>query len=127
MAILEAASEDDEDDESPTLRVPQQPFKTPKQIALEVVNEVIDLVLESVAEDNLTGNEIMTNQLLQKNAHKLHKQVFFKVKVMDSHPAKPLNPSSSDATKPKKTFKNQFGQPKEPFSRSSFQSHVANR
>lgn len=87
-AIAETDSEEDED-EKPAVPIQdggdspsKEPVvKTPAQIALEVLNEIVDIVLES---EDVTQNQIVTNQLLQKNIHKLHKQVFVKVKVQEN-------------------------------------------
>lgn len=53
---------------------------------MEVISELINIVLES-GEMNTDHNEIVTNKLLQQNIHKLHKQVFVKVKV-SYHPVR---------------------------------------
>ena len=72
-----------------------------------MINEIIDIVLEAEGEaKTLESSEIVSNALLQQNVHRLHKQVFVKVKVGD-------NPSDSttDAASSKSSFKSRKSQP----------------
>ena len=82
-AIIEAASEEDSDGENsaPENNIPRQVTQTPKDFAVEVLNELIDIVLESAGDGKSDSNQIASNSLLQLNKHKLHKQVFVKAKV----------------------------------------------
>jgi hypothetical protein len=115
-AIIEAESESDDEDSSPA-KIPEE--KTPKDIALEVLNEVIELVLESASEFTNTQT-IVTNQLLKSNVHKLHKQVFHKVKLAtESKPAKTAVDASSELAP--------FRKSKEPLNSRSFRSAVSKR
>ena len=81
------------------------------------------------------SNEIVTNSLLQKNVHRLHKQVFVKVKVADNAPNQPLGAkqvaNSTDNVK-MKSFANRksqpaFGKTREPHTSKSFRSTIENR
>lgn len=89
VTIMEAASEEDSD-ESPTKITDQEnadkeTTTSPQDLALEVINELINIVLESAGEyKTLDPTEVVSNALLQQNVHRLHKQVFVKVKVGDN-------------------------------------------
>ena len=105
-------------------------MKTPAEMVLEVLNEIVDIVLES-EDKNTDHNEIVTNQLLQRNIHKLHKQVFVKVKVNENQVNPPSVMASADF-KSIKAFKakqsqQKFGKPAEPHNSKSFRSTVQGR
>lgn len=132
-AILEAASEEDSDDadDKPIDSIPVVP-QTPAQLAGDVINELIGLVLESASE-KLDQNQIASNSLLQKNKHKLHKQVFVKVRVGDN-PMQSESDSKLSQTQDPKTFKkslNQnkpgFGKSRDPHTSKSFRKTLESR
>ena len=90
---MEADSEDDSDEQSTEKLDGKKQFKagdkeeksSPQDFAIEVINELIDIVLESAGEvKTLESSEIVNNALLQQNVHRLHKQVFVKVRVKDN-------------------------------------------
>jgi hypothetical protein len=93
-AIIEAASEEDSDGENPTPDKAVTPaiLQTPKDFAVEVLNELIGIVLESAGEGYSASDQIASNSLYKQNRHKLHKQVFVKVKVSS-------NPQQTNGTK----------------------------
>lgn len=83
--IIEDESEENEEDgdEEPVAEISPQQLdtepKTSNDIALEVFNEILDIVFEAETEN--TEAQIVNNSMLRQNVHKLHKQVFVKVKV----------------------------------------------
>ena len=50
-------------------------------MAKDIINQLVNVVLESAIDTKTESNAIVSNEIIQQNAHKLHKQVFVKVKV----------------------------------------------
>lgn len=69
-----------------------------------MLDEILTIVIESAGHVKTESNEIVCNSLLQANIHRLHKQVFVKVKV-DDNPHMEVT-GKKDAVPIKKTFKN---------------------
>ena len=133
-AIVEAMNEEEEDEATPT-QIPivtdkeLSETKTPQAMALDIINELVDLVLESAGEAKPGEDKIVTNQLLQERAHNLHKQVFVKVKVASESNALNGVSHAPDGQTAKKSMSNQsmFVKKRKPMTSSGFRSKVTMR